>query len=575
MTRSLATSLSAGLLLLTAAAGSTSAQQNGPPPVPILPEARQDTARALPDTATKRESLPPLALPDIVVFGRSGTTVREGSKLFPAEKRTVLDREVAAPEGEKGISGAGLGGGRQLAVRERIPGPNRARLFTRLGTYGEAIGGLDFWRYLNRTQLITRIEVRGTGGHTEQSAALGGAGRLSVVHPLSAFTDLRVRAGYGIGRQQEWSALAPTDAERVWYRGSYSADLESMPTRGLTLSLGAGGRHAGLTDEVRVPGTVLEPASNGGWASAGLEWMRGRVLITARGEAERDLLRRPGEDQDVSLASARLGVRTLTGEAGSFMLGAALYHVDAGLGPATRVWPVAEFTSQYSERFSMFARYEPHMYYDPLGEAREENPFAASSFKVVPSEERFHLTVGVHYALTPRTTLRFEVGRRLYDRLPFWRPAPATDIGHEGLFVLGQRAGAALSETRVTLEGRPGPVTVFDGEVILRVPGGEGIQEIPHMARFEASGGLEVQGPWSIGLETRLRYLGERYSTVSGDPASRIEPAADLGVRASRALSGGSTLWLELRNILDQEMVLWQGYPLPGRTLALGISVRF
>lgn len=563
------------LMLLLGHAGASAAQQSAPPTVPILPEARQDTVRAAADTLTKRETLPPLALPDIVVFGRSSTTMREGSKLFPAEKRTVLDREVALPEGEKGTSRAGLGGGRQLAAREQVPGPRRARLFARAGTYGEGVGGLEWWRDLDRTRLITHVEVRGTGGHVDGSAALGGSGRVSVLHPISAFTDLRVRAGYGTGWQQEWAASAPPGAERDWYRGFYSAELESVPIRGLTLNLGAGGRHGGFTDGVRVPGSVLEPASNGGWASAGAEWLRGGLLVSLRGNAERDRILRPGEDQDASLASARLAVRTVTGESGSLMLGAELYHVDAALGPATRVWPIAEFSSQYSDRFSMFVRYEPHMDYMPLGEAREENPFTANSFRVVPREERFHLAVGVDYAVTPETTLRFEVGRRLYDRLPFWRPAPATDIGHEGLFVLDERTGATMSETRITLEGRPRSVLTYDGELLLRVPGGEGIQEVPHLARFEASASLGLQGPWSTHLEGHLRHIGERYSTLSADPGSRIDPVTDLGMRASRALSAGFTLWLELRNILDQEMVLWQGYPLPGRTSALGISVRF
>jgi hypothetical protein len=43
----------------------------------------------------------------------------------------------------------------------------------------------------------------------------------------------------------------------------------------------------------------------------------------------------------------------------------------------------------------------------------------------------------------------------------------------------------------------------------------------------------------------------------------------------SHPIGSSITAWLEFRNLLGQDMALWEGYLLPGRTSALGFSVRF
>ncbi len=66
-------------------------------PSAVCAQTGESIREAQQDTVAKRRSLPPLALPDIVIFGRSTASTREGSKLFPADKQTALDREVGAP----------------------------------------------------------------------------------------------------------------------------------------------------------------------------------------------------------------------------------------------------------------------------------------------------------------------------------------------------------------------------------------------------------------------------------------------------------------------------------------------
>ena len=83
------------------------------------------------------------------------------------------------------------------------------------------------------------------------------------------------------------------------------------------------------------------------------------------------------------------------------------------------------------------------------------------------------------------------------------------------------------------------------------------------------------EGPWGLSLGADLNWLGERFGDSAGTAARRIAPAAELGFRVARTFAGSLTAWLELRNVFDSEVVLWESYSRPGRTTALGFSIAF
>lgn len=539
------------------------------------------------DTVAKRQTLPPLALPDIVIFGRSTATAREGSKLFPAGKRTVLDREIGAPVGEKGSSRTGWGGGRMLAALERSSPGRWARAYLRGGTYGELIAGGDCWTDLNRWQLLAHLGTEGTRGHVPNSSSLGGRGRLSAIYDLGPGTEVRLRAGYGAGRQEEWGLGAveaevdsfevPAGAARTWFDADYALELEGMVRRGLTFRGGIGGRSAGLEDDVRE--LNRKPSCNGSWVEVGLEWLTGGTIVALSGRSERDRMRGPALYQDARLTSGQLTARALLGEASSILAGAVWYRAEAGAGlePVTRLWPLAEFTSQYSDRFSMYVRYQPRIDYMTLGEAREQSPFVANSYTVIPREERFHLAIGLQYTVAQHVTVGFDIVRRQFDRLPVWRLAPEADTWSRGLFILDVIGSVGVNETRLSLEGTPGDKLVLNAELILRDPSGGSISELPHVPRLQFSGSVDGRGPWNLELGVRLTHLGERFGFGETDRYMdhRLAPATDLSVRIARGFGELLTAWLEFRNVLDQKVALWEGYLLPGQTSAFGLSIRF
>ena len=535
------------------------------------------------DTVAKRRSLPPLALPDIVIFGRSTASTREGSKLFPADKLTALDREVGAPVGEKLGSRTGWGGGRMLAAQERV-GPGRwARAYMRGGTFGEMLAGGDVWIDFRKWQLMAILAGEGTGGHVSNSSSVGGRGDFSAIRYLGTDTELRINIGYGLGRGEEWGVGAtnvgipgvPDGVTRSWSDADYSVEMKGSLRRGITLYGGLGGRNAGLRDEVR--GTDLHPRDQGGWITAGMVWLTGKSLVDLDARMESDRITGPQRTQDASLLSTSLTVRSLFGETNSFLAGVVWYQVDTGIGQVTRIWPLAEFTSQYSDRFSMFVKYQPQIDYLNLGEARKQNPFVANSYEAASREERFHLSVGLRYIVAQHMALEFQVARRQFDKLPLWRLAPASDPWSNGLFILDSVGPIAVNETRINLEGTPRENLALSGELVLRNSTGGGIAELPHIPHLQFTGGIDFRGPWDLDLGLSINYLGERYGSgeQAGLDARRLAPVSDMGIRVARGFGSALTGWLELRNILDQEIMVWEGYSMPGRTTALGLSLKF
>jgi hypothetical protein len=412
---------------------------------------------------------------------------------------------------------------------------------------------------------------------------MSGRGSVTGVRTLGSNAEARVMVAYLAGNREEWGTAIPTvgipsvpaGADRSWFDGQYGLELDATLRRGLTLHASAGGRHAGIDDENRLPGTPVLPRSNGGWAETSLEWLTGRTLVRLSGRTEGDRLTGPRPRQTTSLSTASFTTRALFGRSNSVMLGVVWYGLEGGLGQTSRLWPLARFSSQYTDRLTMFAAYQPGIDYLRLGEARNQNPFVANGYQVVPREERFNLTIGLRYSLSRGMTIGFEVARRLYDRLPLWRRAPITESESDGLFVLDGLAAIGLSETRLSIEGEPAPGVQLEGALVVRAPTGGGIAELPHLPRFSLSGQVEARGPWRFDTSIRLVHMGERFGAPDGGSDRLLSAATDLGLRVSHPIGNSVTAWLELRNLLGQEMALWEGYLLPGRTSALGFSIRF
>jgi hypothetical protein len=553
-----------------------------PPPVSILPPEGEAVRVAVQDSVVKRVTLPTLALPDIVVFGRSSATVREGSKLFRADKRTALDREIVSTESEKAQTRTGWGGNRRTASWEVAAALRQGRAWAQAGSWGELLAGAEGWLDQGKWILTGRGALERSAGHVHDSAFLIGRVEGGALRALSRTTDLRLRWNLSGGRQREWGAPIPADglpgappgAQRDWFEAGYGAEVETRPAPSCRLVLSLAGRHAGLSDAVRTPGLEHHPASNGWTISAHGGVTAGRVLVTLEAGHERDHLTGPGPAQDVLLSQTALEVSTRVGGASSLSLGGAWYHLSDDLSPRDRLWPRAEFVTRYSERVDLYIRYRPGIEYRPLGSAHRENPFVANDFRMVPREEDFHLGIGLRYEPFSGVTTGFEVARRQFDRLPVWRRAPLTDSESAGLFILGALTGVMVNETRLDVQGHLSPQLDLQSELLLRQRVG-GPAELPHLPRFALQATLEAAGPWGFEFSFQLNHLGVRYGDEWGSAGRRLAAATDLGLGVRRAFARRWLAWVALRNLLDRDMATWEGYPLPGRSSAAGISLRF
>jgi hypothetical protein len=445
------------------------------------------------------------------------------------------------------------------------------------------LAGLDHWRDSGRWRLTLQGNLDRSTGHVPGSGRLGGTVTATATHMLAGGGELGFEGSLGTGRQEEWGAgvpaagipAAPAGAERNWLEAVYGVELRGPLGNGFRYLASLRGRHAGLKDEVRGSPGTLSPASTGGELKGEVTWLRRTVRLYLSAGTEGDRSRGPLAERTDRLSTLRIGAEALLGDTSSLRLGAVGFLFDGALGRVTRLWPEAGVTMRYSDRFSMYVQYRPNLSYRSLGEARRENPFVANTYQVVPIEEKVHRGIGLRYTLAPRLSAGFEVARRQFDRLAVWRRAPLTESESDGLFVLDGLASVGLNETRLVLQGPIGDRLEVEAAAVLVDPTGDSVAHLPHIPPWRLEGEARVQGPWRLRTAITVQWLAERFGDTAGSADRSIAGVADLGMRLSWPLKEGADIWLELENLLAQQSALWEGYTLPGRITALGISVRF
>ena len=186
-----------------------------------------------------------------------------------------------------------------------------------------------------------------------------------------------------------------------------------------------------------------------------------------------------------------------------------------------------------------------------------------------PERVRWELELGIDQAWTAlgnpaSAAVRAYAGR--VDDMILWSPGVGFIWSPRNYDVV--RRGIEGSVTvhpfaTITLEahGTVSPVT-YD------VPRGAQVQYRP-VATWEASGGWH-SGPWA--LDTRWRWVSERFPNPGGVNPRPAFGLLDLG--AQRAV-GPALVRADVHDVLDTRAEFLAGYPTPGRTAVLSISLEW
>lgn len=106
---------------------------------------------------------------------------------------------------------------------------------------------------------------------------------------------------------------------------------------------------------------------------------------------------------------------------------------------------------------------------------------------------------------------------------------------------------------------------------------GDSLNNLPYMPRWDAEVGYTrrlLSSPISLG--GTIRYIGEREGGVArAENNGMLDPAVLVGFEGSYAALQYLDLLLEVRNLLDQDYQLWDGYQERGFYIGLGVRGRF
>lgn len=490
--------------------------------------------------------------------------------------RDVASVRVSAGAQSSGAAGAALGGVIYVQSRPSAGSDGSAWVGSHGSGGGSVAGTIGQTRVFVRGELLPddfpyTVPANRGGGEALRQNAGGAIGSLSVRRsgtlavqarasaskrglpgsvgnetPTAEAEDLAAFVGLTLTRGSTWNGSVqylrsdvtdPTPPAGPAYdvqSEGVSGTLDWSGTRefqlagwGGSLELGAGARHDQFAGEVVRDGTRF---TRGGVRAAAALRPAGDTPWTLSPSARLDLW--TGESHP--LASARL-------DAGWHRRGTDLH---ASVGSAVSAPPLAD----------LFFR---------------EGVGVALNPGLRPERVRWEVELGVDQALEafgrPATaSLRGYFGR--VDDMILWAPGVGFIWSPRNYDVIRRGAEASLSArplTGLTVEAQGAwtPIT-YD------LPGGAQVQYRPR-ATWGATVGWSG-GAWSA--DTRWRWVGERYPNAGGTNPRPAFGLLDIGVQ--RAV-GPTVVRTDVRDVLDTRAEFLAGYPTPGRTVVLSVSLEW
>lgn len=498
-----------------------------------------------------------------------------------ADLSKLATRDVASVQvrpGAQSAGGAGVAVGGVLEIRSQAEGRPEASGW--VGSYGSAGASLSGMlldtRVFLRGELLPddypySVPVNRGGGEARRVNAGGGLGSLSFRHwgrfdvqgrasvsrrglpgsvgnetPYAEAEDGAGFVGVTIGGASTWSASlqylqstvrdsAPPSGPAYEARSAgWSGTIDWSHGRPVAVAgwagnvaLGASARHD------RFGGDVVQDGSQ--FSRAGL---RGTATLRPGGQSPWTLTPSLRLDiwtgEDLPLGSARLDAGWQRGAT----------SVQASIGSAVSAPPLAD----------LFFR---------------EGVGVALNPGLRPERVRWEVELGVNqdwslFGAPGSASLRGYYGR--VDDMILWAPGVGFIWSPHNFDVIRRGVEAAASihpvpTVSLAVQGAWTPIT-YD------VPDGAQVQYRPR-GTWGASAGW-ADGAW--GADARWRWVGERYPNPGG-----VNPRPSFGlldVGAERTL-GAAVLRADVRDLLDTRAEFLAGYPTPGRTLVVSISLEW
>lgn len=238
---------------------------------------------------------------------------------------------------------------------------------------------------------------------------------------------------------------------------------------------------------------------------------------------------------------------------------------------ATRLAPGAELRIFPFNGFVLSGKITGGLKQTTVQEVVATNPYVALDGPLLPEDENLGYEVALHLEPARSWGLRVGASRREFASWLFFsapeegRFTPQYDKAAVDL-ITGDFYWKLDSRNELLAVARYTSGTVGDAD-----------QPLPYMPKWDAEIGYTrrlLSSPISLG--GTLRYIGERESgVVNGENTAVLDPAILVGLEGSYSVLRYLDLVLEVRNLLDQNYQLWDGYQERGLYIGVGARARF
>jgi len=567
------------------ASGGLQAQESKPQPPPTRLPTREDTLhtseKQSPKASVQERSR--LELPDVLIVGQDRTRRLSGEKLYGGAVSVQLrERHEEYKPVRFSLQTTG-----QKKTGQR-PSRLRSAGFEWLASYGDfrsARALATHWAQRDRWSYQLSGNFDRSSGQYPNSEytvwALSGRASRDFSETASA------RAALAFGKQRYGMNSALVDRKAGFL--DLSADGNKQLSSKLGLRFDASYRSLDLSQMADVVRAPVQWRSSGHWthfdvtgdASLGVASLAVSLGYTGNRfrPADFDSLK---SGNDLTTLGAELDFPVA--ERASVAVGAELATHKPYRGQrSSRAFYLVRAALSLSEQLGMFA--EARSGYRLLVPHRLwlDNRFL-DPFDIDWGAERVEpeIALGGELRLVRGTRIRVKVSRATHFNAPYWkmRVDTSSSSGSTGTTVFGLGRLAKLERNLVSLglDFFPSPavdVSVDLNQISEELAGQPFAPALPGFSRrpFLPHWSVPIRVSWRAARNVRLGLLGTwikgRSATLDG--SQTLPDYVSLEANAEVLLTKGVMLRLEVRNLLNDSIVLWPGHPEFGRLLALGL----
>ena len=337
-----------------------------------------------------------------------------------------------------------------------------------------------------------------------------------------------------------------------------------------------------LLDNTQEKGFV---ASGRGSLSAGVWRIGGRaeyLSVTEKKPPLLDALAASPVSSSLRLATVRLTAERLLGAQGVFRFGLKWQSAALPGGKKQRLFPVFALNYSLNSKTQLRLRYTGELRLLTLKNLSRSNPFLDFKLPADALEEhRQKITLGLAQQLSRDLTVKVTYQYGTAANFHYWSRMDSSAGGPAGLFALRPADKVHLAFLRAEVIW--GTLTPLRVRARLQISG-SGIDRLPDSGRPV----LHKKIPYfeDVGLPVFVDYRVRKNLTLHGEffyAGDRFASPYELKSLKSIWLLNGELSYrlrfveisLGARNILNQKAEIWQGYPVPGLQLFLGVTSRF